>query len=314
MKKFPKLKSKAILAPMSRYTDVAFRALAKRYGAGLTYTEFVSSAALVRGNKKSLQLLKLDPSEKPSAVQVFGSDEKEIIGAAKQLEERFDIIDINCGCPAWKVIKTGAGSEMLKRPEKIVSLVEKLVSAVDRPITVKLRTGIDSRHINVVEVAQMVESAGAAAITVHGRTQKQGFKGKADWDMIAKVKESVSIPVIGNGDVDSPEVFKQRLDESGIDYVMIGRAAMGNPYMFRQIDDFLKKGGYEKEDSREQFKGYLELAERHGIPLNQAKGHAMHFTKGIKGAARLRQEISGCTDTGSLAGVMEIKVCSVSPA
>ncbi|MFH1316193.1 MAG: tRNA dihydrouridine synthase DusB [Candidatus Woesearchaeota archaeon] len=290
--KFPKLNSKAILAPMSGVTDVAFRALAKKYGAGLTYTEFVSSSALVRGSEQSYDMLCVDPSEKPKAVQLFGSSEKEIIQAARLVEKKFDIIDINCGCPAYKVINTGAGSAMLKKPELIGKLIKKLCSEVSNPITVKIRIGINENKINAVKVAKIAEKNGAAAIAVHGRTQDQGYSGEADWKIIKKVKESVKIPVIGNGDVNSPEIFKQRLDESGVDYIMIGRAAMGNPYIFKQINDYLKKGEYSNKDRLKQFKEYLVLTKKYKIRFKTIKQQAMWFTKGIVGGGKLRLGIS----------------------
>jgi len=292
--KFPKLSGKAVLSPMSGVTDVAFRTLAKKYGAALTYTEFVSGTSLVRGNKVSWKMVETDKSEKPVAVQLFGHNEEDVIEAARQLQEKFDIIDVNCGCPAWKVIKTGAGSEMLKQPEKIARFISKLVKAVNKPVTVKIRIGIDDENINAVQVAKLIEEAGAAAIAIHGRTQKQGYTGTANWDVIKKVKEAVSIPVIGNGDVFTPEQFKKRLEESGVDAIMIARGAMGNPYIFKQIDDYMKTGIYEKVSPIQLFFEYLELAKKHNIRFNEIKGHAIMFTKGIVGGNNLRQKLAQC--------------------
>jgi len=289
---FPKLKSKAVLSPMAGVTDVAFRALGAKYGAGLTYTEFVSGTAIVRGNFKSLKMIETSPGEKPVAVQLFGNSVEDVCEAARQLEHKFDVIDINCGCPAWKVIKTGAGSELLKSPEKISSFVNKLVSSVNRPITVKIRKGIDDNNVNAVEVAKIVENAGASAIAIHGRTQKQGYSGLADWDIIKKVKESVNIPVIGNGDVFTPEQFKEKLDFSGVDAIMIARGAIGNPYIFTQITDYLNKESYEKINPIPLFFEYLEFAKKYGIDFSSIKTHAMSFTKGIIGGADLRNKLS----------------------
>ncbi|MFA5993289.1 MAG: tRNA-dihydrouridine synthase [Candidatus Pacearchaeota archaeon] len=319
MKKFPKLKGKAILAPMSGVSDVAFRNLCRKYGAALTYTEFVSSAAIVRKNSKTNGMLRTDKSEKPSAVQIFGSNEKEMLLAAKYLDEKFnfdterivsksynsrgaqklksrvfDIIDINFGCPADKIIKCGGGSELLKNPEKMGRIVNSLVKEIKKPITAKIRIGIDDKHINALEIAKIIEKNGASAICVHGRTQRQGYSGEADWKIVKKIKESVKIPVIGNGDVTSPEIFKKRLEESGVDYIMIGRAAMSNPYIFRQINDYLKTGKYDSKDKITQFFEYLELAEKYKIDFENIKNHAICFTRGIRGGGKLRNELCKC--------------------
>jgi tRNA-dihydrouridine synthase B len=283
--------SKAILSPMSGVTDVAFRTLCKKYGAGITYTEFVSSAAIVRGNKHSLKMLEVSEIEKPVAVQLFGNSVEEIVEAAKLLEYKFDLIDINCGCPAWKVIKTGAGSALLNEPAKIKEFVTKLVGAVEKPITVKIRSGIGSEKINALEVAKAVEEAGGVAIAIHGRTQKQGYSGKSDWSVIKKVKEEVNIPVIGNGDVFTPEDFKEKLEYSKVDAIMIARGAIGNPYIFKQIQDYMETGEYDSKCKIELFFEYLELAKKYGIKFSAIKGHAVAFTKGMKGSVKIRQEL-----------------------
>ncbi|MFH1916486.1 MAG: tRNA dihydrouridine synthase DusB [Nanoarchaeota archaeon] len=302
--KFPHLKSPAVLSPMAGVTDVAFRALAKKYGAGLTYTEFLSSAGILRAPDRFALELRTDPKEKPVAVQLFGSSVQEVVQAAQAIEDRFDIIDINCGCPAWKVIKTGAGSDLLKKPAGIASFVNKLASAVQKPVTIKIRSGIDDKHINAVEVAKKAEDAGAAAIAVHGRTAKQGYSGQADWEIIRKVKEAVNIPVIGNGDVFSPETFKQRLEESGVDAIMVARGAIGNPQIFQQINDYLKKGTFEQVERQEQFSQYLILAKKYIIPYTTVKTHAMSFTKGMVGGAKLREKITYCADIQTLESIM----------
>ena len=276
---------------MSGVTDVAFRTLSKKYGAGLTYTEFVSSAALVRGSKKSLEMIQTDKTEKPVAVQLFGNSIEEVVEAAKLVQNKFDIIDVNCGCPAWKVIKTGAGSDLLKDPKKISKFVNKLVSSVQKPITVKIRTGIDDKNINAIKVAKVIEDSGASAIAIHGRTQKQGYSGKADWDIIKKVKESVNIPIIGNGDVFTPEDFKKKIEFSNVDYIMIARGAIGNPYIFRQINDYLKKGSYSQPDKIKLFLEYLELANKYNLSPFIIKSQAVNFTKGLEGSTKLRNEI-----------------------
>ena len=303
-KQFPVLKGKAILSPMVGVTDVAFRALCKKYGAALTCTEFVHSTALNRGSRKSLEMLKTDPIENIKQVQLFGNSEDEVIQAGKFVAKDFDIIDINCGCPAWKVIRTGAGSELLKQPEKIFSLIQKLNNAVSKPVTVKIRIGIDDKHMNAVEIAKIVQEAGASAIAVHGRTQQQGYSGKANWEVIKKVKETVSIPVIGNGDVFSPEDFKEKLEYSGVDYILIARGALGNPYIFKQISDYLATGFYDKKDSIEQFFEYLELARKHQVSFKQIKSQAVLFTKGIVNGGALRMKLMQCENEAELVGVL----------
>jgi nifR3 family TIM-barrel protein len=305
--KFPKLNGKAVLSPMAGVTDVAFRALAKKYGAAVTYTEFVSGTAIVRGNATARRMLAIDPIEKPVAVQLFGNNEDDVVAAAQELQETFDIIDINCGCPAWKVIKTGAGSELLKHPDKISHFVNRLATAVKKPVTVKIRTGIDDKRINAVEVAKVIENAGAAAIAIHGRTQKQGYSGTANWDIIKQVKEAVNIPVIGNGDVFTPEQFKQRIDQSGVDAIMIARGAMGNPFVFAQINEYLKNGSYSQPNTIELFFEYLELARRHRIGFAAIKNHAIQFTKGIRGGNTLREQLSKCTTTEQIENVLAPK-------
>ena len=304
---FPKLESPAILSPMAGVTDVAFRTLCKRYGAGLTYTEFVSGTAIVKGYNKTLKMIETDNTEKPVAVQLFGNSIDDVVSAAKLIQDKFDIIDVNCGCPAWKVIKTGAGSEMLRSPEKIAAFISKLVDAVNKPITVKIRAGIDENSINAVEVAKLIERAGAAAIAIHGRTQQQGYSGKADWEIIKKVKESVNIPIIGNGDVFTPEDFKEKLEFSKVDFIMIARGAVGNPFIFKQINDYLRYGSYEKDNRLLHFNEYLELALKYNIDFSDIKRHAISFTKTIEGGALIREKICLSKNLVDLKEIMDVK-------
>lgn len=302
---FPTLASKAILSPMAGVTDVAFRALCKKYGAGMTCTEFVSSAALVRGSIKTKEMLATDQCERPVAVQLFGSDEKEIVGAARLVEGQFDIIDMNCGCPAWKVIKTGAGSALLNDPQKIYRFVKNVSSAVKVPVTVKIRSGIDENNINAVEVAMAAQRGGAAAIAVHGRTQKQGYRGFANWDVIRDVKQAVSIPVIGNGDVFCADDFFEKLEYSGCDYILIARGAIGNPGIFEEITARIERREPRIKSKREYFLEYLALAQKHKVIFAHVKNHAISFTKGIEGGARIREKLARVSDIDSLRAEFE---------
>jgi nifR3 family TIM-barrel protein len=304
MAEFPKLKSPVLLSPMAGVTDVAFRALAKRYGAGLTYTEFVSSAGIVRGDVASMGILKTSPEEKPVAVQLFGNNVEEVVAAARIVQEKFDVIDVNCGCPAWKVIKTGAGSALLNNPEMIGEFIRTLSSAIERPVTVKLRAGITEKAKNAVEVAKIAEKNGAAAIALHGRTQQQGYSGKADWSIIKAVKQAVAIPVIGNGDVFTPEDFKRRMEESKVDYIMVARGAMGNPYLCRQINDYREKGEYDAKSGSEQFVEYLQLARMYEVPFSIVKNHASNFTKEVVGGAKVRLSISQSKTIGDVEEIL----------
>jgi nifR3 family TIM-barrel protein len=279
---------------MAGVTDVAYRTLCKQYGAGMTVTEFVSAAAIVRANARTDRMIITDPSEKPVGVQLFGANEQEVIAAAQAVQKQFEVIDINCGCPAYKVIKSGAGSAMLNNPAKIHQLVSALVDATQVPITVKIRAGIDDKNINAIEIAKLAEQAGASAIAVHGRTQKQGYSGKADWKLIAEVKRNVGIPVIGNGDVTTPEIFKARLEESEVDAIMIARGAIGKPFLFSQINTFMKTGAYKVLSNTEQidtFMEYYALARKYDINLAAVKIHAQSFTVGQTGAGKFRAKI-----------------------
>lgn len=237
------LDNNVILAPMAGVTDLPFRLLCRKMGAGMVCMEMVSAKAIYYHNRNTEELLTIHPEERPASLQLFGSD-PEILGEmAARIEERpFDILDFNMGCPVPKVVNNGEGSALMKNPKLAEELLTALVKAVKKPVTVKIRKGFDDNSINAVEIAKIAESCGVSAVAVHGRTRVQYYSGRADWDIIGQVKEAVKIPVIGNGDVDSPEAAKAILEHTGCDGVMIGRAAQGNPWIFRETVRFLEDG------------------------------------------------------------------------
>lgn len=280
---------------MAGVTDVAFRLLCKKYGAALTVTEMISANALARNNQATIKMIDVVSAEKPRVIQLFSQNTESLVKAAKYCEDKCEILDLNFGCPAAKIIRQGSGSALLERPNKLKEIVEAVVNAVKIPVTVKIRLGIRKSNINVIKIAKLCEEAGASLIAVHARTQKQGYTGKADWSWIKKVKESVNIPVAGNGDVKTVEDYLRMKKETGCDYVMIGRGTMGNPYLFKQIVDYQKTGNYSQRDKKQQIKDfyeYLELAIEHKIKFINIKFHAQAFTKGIKGAKNIRNELS----------------------
>ncbi len=308
MTKFPKLSSDLILAPMAGITDVAFRLLCKRDGAGLTCTEMISANALVRNNKATMTMIDVVEEEKPRVIQLFGQNTDNLVKAAKYCQDKCEIIDLNFGCSASKIIRQGSGSALLERPSKIKEIMESVSKAVQVPVTCKLRLGIRKSNINIIKIAKICEDAGAQMITVHARTQKQGYTGKADWNWIRKVKENVEIPVTGNGDVRSVEDYLKIKKETGCDYVMIGRAVIGNPYLFKQIMDYQKTGKYQENKKEQQitdFFTYLQLAEKYNINFNNIKFHAQAFTKGIKGASKIRAELTKTKNINELKKLMK---------
>ncbi|MBN2566904.1 tRNA dihydrouridine synthase DusB [Candidatus Woesearchaeota archaeon] len=293
--RFPPLKAKACLAPLAGYTDVAFRVLAQRLGAGMCVTELVSAEAILRKNPETLRYLQFADEESPKALQIFGDDPDRLVEAASMMEAKVDLIDLNCGCPAAKIVRGGAGAALLKDPARIGRIVAALVDALSVPVTVKIRLGPSKREYTCVAVAQAVEDAGGAAVTVHARPYTQSYDKPAEWEWIRKVKEAVSVPVLGNGDITSPERAKAMLDETGCDYVMIGRAAMGNPYIFRQTDGFLTEGSYRTLSDAERIalaNDYLAIAEGFDYTMPQLKGQAQVFTKGTVGGGRLRAQLN----------------------
>ena len=289
-----------ILAPMAGVTDLPFRLLCKEQGAGLVCTEMVSAKAILYKNKNTGLLMAIDERERPAALQLFGCEPETMAEAARQIQERnFDILDVNMGCPVPKVVNNGEGSALMKDPRLAGDIVRALVKAVKKPVTVKIRKGFDEEHVNAVEMARILEDAGAAAIVVHGRTREQFYSGKADWEIIRRVKEAVSIPVIGNGDVDSPEKAAAMFRETGCDGVMIARGAQGNPWIFSRTLRYLEEGVLLPPPDRQAVK---KMIFRHMEMLIAAKGtytgiremrkHVAWYTAGFPHSAKLRGKIN----------------------
>ena len=252
------LDNNVVLAPMAGVTDLPFRLLCKEQGAGLICTEMVSAKAISFHNKNTVALLETAPQERPISLQLFGSDPDIISEMAAYIEERpFDILDINMGCPVPKVAGNGEGSALMKNPKLVEEIISKTVRAIKKPVTIKIRKGFSPDCVNAVEIARIAEASGASAIAVHGRTREQYYSGRADWDIIRQVKEAVSIPVIGNGDVDSPQSAGKMLEETGCDAIMIGRAARGNPWLFRQICAYLETGVLLPKPEKEEVKAMM---------------------------------------------------------
>lgn len=293
------LKSHAVLAPMAGVSDRAYRELCVRFGAAYCVSEMVSSKALSFNSKKSEELMEISDLERPCGIQIFGDDPKCMADAAKHaLENKPDIIDINMGCPAPKISSNGSGSALMKNPRLCGEIVKAVTAVTDIPVTVKIRKGWDDDSVNAVEVAKICESAGAAAITVHGRTRQQYYKPPVDYDIIKAVRESVSVPVIANGDIDSAEKAKEVMDITGCDLVMIGRATLGNPWIFSQINAYLENPNVKihTPDLVERLGVMIEhigkMVEYKGehMAMLQARKLVVGYFKGIKGAAALRNE------------------------
>ena len=293
------LSNNLILAPMAGVTDLPFRLLCKEQGADLVCMEMVSAKGILYKNKNTELLLQVEEKERPASLQLFGSDPKIVSEMAKQIEERnFDILDINMGCPVPKVVNNGEGSALMKTPVLAGQIIEATVKAIKKPVTVKIRKGFDDNHVNAVEMAHIAQECGAAAVAVHGRTREQYYSGKADWDIIRQVKEAVSIPVIGNGDVVDAEAAAALVKQTGCDGIMIGRAAQGNPWIFSQIKHWQETGEYPERPPMEEV---VKMVLRHAhmqvdfkgeyTGIREMRKHAAWYMSGYKNSARLRGRI-----------------------
>ncbi|MEE4565393.1 tRNA dihydrouridine synthase DusB [Paenibacillus polymyxa] len=294
------MKNQVVLAPMAGVCNPAFRLIAKEFGTGLVCAEMVSDKAIIHGNKRTREMLFVDEREKPLSLQIFGGDRKSLVEAAKVVDQETnaDIIDINMGCPVPKVTKCDAGARWLLDPNKIYEMVSAVVESVSKPVTVKMRIGWDSEHIYAVENARAVERAGGQAVSVHGRTREQLYTGHANWDIIKEVKEAVSIPVIGNGDVLTPEDARRMLDLTNCDGVMIGRGALGNPWMLYRTIEYLQTGKLLPDPSLEEkiriailHMDRLVALKGEAVAVREMRKHLAWYLKGIKGSARIKDVI-----------------------
>lgn len=307
------LPNNLILAPMAGVTDLPFRLLCSRQGAGMCCMEMVSAKAILYQNKNTESLLEIHPEEGMLSLQLFGSDPKILSEMAKKIEDRpFAVLDINMGCPVPKVVNNGEGSALMKNPQLVEQIVSAVVKAIDKPVTVKIRKGFDEAHVNAVEIAKIAEAAGAAAVAVHGRTREQYYAGTADWDIIAKVKEAVSIPVIGNGDVTDGASAAALLEQTGCDGVMVGRAARGNPWIFSQIAAWLEDGTILPRPDIEEVKrtilyhAQLQLATKgEYTAIREMRKHVSWYTSGYPNSARLRQVVNQTESFEELCALVE---------
>lgn len=291
-----------ILGPMAGFTDMPFRALCIEQGASFTYTEMISAKALYYKNRNTLPLLKIGENERPVALQLFGNDPELLADEAAKLEEGpYDVFDVNMGCPVQKVVGNGEGSALMRQPELVGKIVSTMAKRLKKPVTIKIRKGFNDAQVNAVEIAKIAEDSGAAAVAVHGRTREDFYHGKADWEIIARVKDAVKIPVIGSGDIYCGADAKRMLEETGVDAVMIARGARGNPWIFSQIKTYLETGREAEKPSLEEVR---KMVLRHAelmidyagedAAIRQLRKHVGFYVTGYRDAARMRREINVC--------------------